>query len=80
MLFARPVFMESYPVQMNLYIRHKNLGDFCEAIVEETVCFDSRRIGELYEGVYGDCDDIILNILDSCMDDPDEKFVVTLRR
>jgi hypothetical protein len=80
MLVAQPYFMESYPVQINLYLRHKNLGDFCEAVVGDTICFDVRRIGELYEGVYGKCDDIILNIYDCCMDDPEERFSVVLRR
>jgi len=78
-LLGRPNFMESYPVQIDLYVHHSNIDDYCDAIVSDTLCFDVRRVAELYEGVYQSCDDILINVLDCNLDDPDEKFQVQLR-
>jgi len=78
-LLGRPYFKESYPVQIDLYVHHRNVDDYCDAIVSDTLCFDLRRIVELYEGIYQSCDDILINVLDCNMDDPDEKFQVLLR-
>ena len=78
-LLGRPNFMESYPVQIDLYVHHSNIDDYCDAIISDTLCFDVRRVAELYEGVYQSCDDILINVLDCNMDDPDEKFQVLLR-
>jgi hypothetical protein len=78
-LLGRPYFMESYPVQIDLYVHHGNIDDYCDAIVSDTLCFDVRRIAELYEGVYQSCDDILINVLDCNLDDPHEKFQVLLK-
>lgn len=78
-LLGRPDFMESYPVQIDLYVHHRNIDDYCDAIVADTLCFDVRRIAELYEGIYQSCDDILINVHDCNMDDPDEKFQVLMR-
>ncbi len=78
-LLGRPDFKESYPVQIDLYVHHRNIDDYCEAIVGDTLCFDVRRVAELYEGIYQSCDDILINVLDCNMDDPDEKFQVLMR-
>lgn len=78
-LLGRPDFMESYPVQINLYLHHTNIDDYCDAIVSDTLCFDVRRVAELYEGVYQSCDDILINVLDCNLDDPDEKIQVLMR-
>ena len=78
-LLGRPNFMESYPVQIDLYMHHSNIDDYCDAIVSDTLCFDVRRVAELYEGIYQSCDDILINVLDCNLDDPDEKFQVLLR-
>ncbi len=78
-LLGRPNFMESYPVQIDLYVHHSNIDDYCDAIVSDTLCFDVRRVAELYEGVYQSCDDILINVLDCNLNDPDEKFQVMLR-
>jgi hypothetical protein len=72
--------MESYPVQIDLYLHHRNIDDYCDAIVSDTLCFDLRRVAELYEGIYQSCDDIIVNVLDCNMDDPEEKIQVLLRQ
>jgi hypothetical protein len=79
-LLGRPNFMESYPVQIDLYLHHRNIDDYCDAIVSDTLCFDLRRVAELYEGIYQSCDDIIVNVLDCNMDDPEEKIQVLLRQ
>jgi hypothetical protein len=77
-LLGRPYFMESYPVQIDLYVHHRNVDDYCDAIVSDTLCFDVRRVAELYEGVYQSCDDILINVLDCNLDDPDEGFQVLM--
>lgn len=78
-LLGRPDFKESYPVQIDLYVHHRNIDDYCDAIVSDTLCFDVRRVAELYEGIYQSCDDILINVLDCNMDDPEEKFQVLMR-
>ena len=78
-LLGRPNFMESFPVQIDLFVHHTNIDDYCDAIVSDTLCFDVRRVAELYEGIYQSCDDILINVLDCNLDDPDEKFQVLLR-
>ena len=78
-LLGRPYFKESYPVQIDLYVHHRNIDDYCDAIVGDTICFDVRRVAELYEGIYQSCDDILINVLDCNMDDPEEKFQVLMR-
>lgn len=59
-----PEFMESNPVQANLYLRHYGYDDPCDALVSDKAGFNIRAIGELYEEQYGQFDDIILNIYD----------------
>ena len=79
-LLGRPNFKESFPVQIDLFVHHTNIDDYCEALVGDTLCFDVRRISELYEGMYQACDDIIINVLDCNLDDPEEGFQVMLRQ
>ena len=62
-LYMTPAaFLESYPVQANLYLRHNSNGDACEALVNESVSFNLRPIAELYKTAYGKYDEIILNV------------------
>jgi hypothetical protein len=79
-LLGRPNFKESFPVQIDLFVHHTNIDDFCKALVADTLCFDVRRVSELYEGIYQACDDIIINVLDCNLDDPEEGFQVILRQ
>lgn len=76
-LFMRPVFMESYPVQANLFLQHIDPDDPCDAIITEDVSFDIRPIAELYREGYGGYDDIILNVYGYFEDEPGEKIRVT---
>jgi len=55
-------FLESYPVQANLYLRHNSNGDACEALVNESLSFNLRSIAELYKTAYGKYDEIVLNV------------------
>jgi len=62
-LYMSPAaFLESYPVQANLYLRHNSNGDACEALVNERLSFNLRPIAELYKTAYGKYDEIILNV------------------
>jgi len=79
MLLGRPYFKESYPAQIDLYVHHRNIDDYCDSVVADTLCFDIRRVSELYEGAYQSCDEILINILDCNMDDPSEEYQVVMR-
>jgi hypothetical protein len=57
-------FMESLPVQANLYLRHTDFDDPCDAWLRRSVSFDLRPIAHLYEIGYGGLDCIILNVHD----------------
>jgi len=63
-----PVFMESNPVQANLYLRHDGNGDACDALLSENLKFDIRLMAEIYRHQYSRLDDIILNIYDYSQD------------
>jgi hypothetical protein len=63
-------FLESHPVQANLYLRHFANGDDCEAYITETVSFDLTPVGELYISQYGQPDDIIINVFEYFEDEP----------
>jgi hypothetical protein len=55
-------FMESYPVQANIYLRHDAHDDPCDAIVTDSVVFDLAAIIELYKQMYGSSGQINLNL------------------
>lgn len=55
-------FMESYPVQANLYLRHDAHDDPCDAIVTDTVEFDLGPIIALYKQMYGSSGQVNLNL------------------
>ncbi len=74
--FARPCFLESYPVQINCYLQHIDHGDPCDAIVGNEASFDIRPIAESYYEGYSAYDDIILNIYGYFTDQHGEKIQV----
>jgi hypothetical protein len=76
-LFMQPAFLESWPVQANLYLRHIDNGDACRALINERITFDIRDIAELYMEQYGGYDDIIINIYGYFRDMPENKVTVT---
>jgi hypothetical protein len=55
-------FMESYPVQANLYLRHDAHDDPCDAIVTDSAEFDLGPIIGLYKQMYGASGQINLNL------------------
>ena len=70
-LFMSPgAFMESSPVQANLFLRHNDKDDACDAYITTEVSFDLTCIGELYEQFYGRKDEIILNVFDYFQSQP----------
>jgi hypothetical protein len=63
-LFMSPAaFLESIPVQANLYLQHEDNDDLCEAWINTTLVFDLRPIAELHQRLYGrPADEIIINV------------------
>lgn len=55
-------FMESFPVQANIYLRHDAKDDPCDAIVTDSVAFDLTPIVTLYQQMYGPSGQINLNL------------------
>lgn len=74
-LFMSPAaFLESFPVQANLYLRHDSHGDACEALIPTTVAFNLRPIAELYQNFYGPDGEIMINVFDYFQDEPGQKI------
>jgi len=71
-----PDFMESFPVQANLYLRHDSHGDACDAYLTEELHFDLSPIRNLYYRSYGSYDDIKLNIYQYYQDQPGQMIVI----
>ena len=62
-LFMSPaLFLESYPVQANLYLRHNGNNDACEAEISKTISFNLQPIAALHKSLYGNYDEIVLNV------------------
>ena len=55
-------FMESLPVQANLFLRHIDFDDPCRAWFRRPVSFDLRPVAQEYEIQYGGLDCILLNV------------------
>ncbi|HWO58144.1 MAG TPA: hypothetical protein VNN55_11330 [bacterium] len=64
LLMTPAVFMESYPVQANLYLWHDAHDDPCDAIVRDSLVFDLGPIGRLYAQMYGPDGQVYLNLHD----------------
>ena len=77
-LFMSPaVFLESYPAQANLYLRHFANDDHCKALIHQTLSFDLGLIIELYNQHYGEIDSFIINVYDYFDDEPGDKLSAT---
>ena len=63
-------FLESNPVQANLFLRHDDKNDACDAYITTEVSFDLTPLAELYQQFYGRKDEIILNVFDYFQDQP----------
>ncbi len=53
LVMAPAVFLESYPVQANLYLRHDAGGDLCKAYIHKTLSFDLSELKRRYVQAYG---------------------------
>jgi hypothetical protein len=67
-------FLESHPVQANLFLKHFANGDDCDAYITDTASFDLTPVGELYILQYGQPDTIIINVFDYFEDEPAGKI------
>ena len=73
-LFMSPGgFLESFPVQANLYLRHNANGDVCRALIRKELTFDLTPIGDLYGRP---ADPIILNVYDYLTEELGERIRV----
>ena len=64
-LYMSPAtFFESYPAQANLYLRHDSNGDACEALISEDISFNLRSVALLYKKIYGQFDEIVINVFE----------------
>lgn len=62
-LFMSPAaFMESYPVQANLYLQHNGNNDMCDALLMPRLQFDLRPIAEAYRASYRSDGPVLLNL------------------
>lgn len=62
-LLVSPVFLESYPVQMNGTLAHDAKGDLCDALIERSLRLDLRPLRQAYASAYGrSSDTIVLNV------------------
>jgi hypothetical protein len=70
-LFMSPsAFMESFPVQANLYLWHDDKDDACDAIITTTVSFSLDPLVDLYTQSYVQKDEIRLNVFGYFEDEP----------
>lgn len=70
-LYMSPnAFMESEPVQVNLYLQHVANDDMCEAYITRELEFDLTPLSDLYKNVYGPTGDIIVNVYEYFEDTP----------
>ena len=71
-LVASDVFMESYPVQLEVSVAHDAHGDRCRAYLTETYGFDLTPIKTLYQDAYQeDAGTIVLRLQDAPENAPD---------
>ncbi|RMF68007.1 MAG: hypothetical protein D6743_04005 [Calditrichaeota bacterium] len=76
-LYMTPsAFLESFPVQADLFVRHQGHGDACEAYLSRELGFDLRPIAELYRRLYGSRGEILLNVFDFFEGTPGEHLQV----
>ena len=74
-LFMSPgAFLESFPVQANLYLRHDDHDDPCDALLNPTLTFNLLPVGELYQHFYGRKEEIIINVFEYFETQPGNKL------
>jgi hypothetical protein len=74
-LYMSPAaFLESIPVQANLYLQHEDNDDPCDAVIDTTLVFDLHPVAELHERFYGPADEIIINVFEYSQNVPDQNL------
>lgn len=74
LLMTPSAFFESHPRQANLYLRHDDHDDPCDAFLSGVLSFDLRSIAHLYELAYGGLEPIIVNVHNLSGTPPYEKL------
>lgn len=64
MLFGCHCFMESFPVQTNVFLSHDDHDDPCDAIVIDTLRFDLTPLKEAFLSYYPSDETLILRIFE----------------
>jgi len=62
LIMTPAAFLESNPVQADLYLSHESHNDPCDAWLGGVLSFDLRPVAHLYELAYGQLDPIVLNV------------------
>ncbi len=76
MSMSPATFMESYPVQANLFLSHEDYNDACDAWIGEYLTFDLRPVEHLYMLNYADGGPLYLNLYHYFQGEPGEKDVL----
>jgi len=71
-------FMESSPVQANIYFIHEDNGDRCEREISKTIKYDLSPILDLYMEQYGRDDSIVFNLIPNLPTIDGQQVVVTV--
>ena len=64
-LYMKPYFYNSDPMEADLYLHHNDYQDECQTEITEDIVFDLGPVAERYRDYYGHYDDIQLNINDT---------------
>ena len=77
LIMSPGAFLESFPVQASLYLRHNANGDVCRALIRKQLTFDLTPIGALHGHP---ADSIIFNVHDYFTEEPGEHISVRWER
>jgi hypothetical protein len=61
-LFGSRRFLESYPVQADVFLSHNANGDACKALISDSLRFSLQRLKETYQMSYGERGTILLRL------------------
>jgi hypothetical protein len=75
-LFGCHCFMESFPVQTNVYLSHDAHNDPCEALIIDTLRFDLAPLKDVFLTYYPTDETVILRIIPPGSDVPIDTMLV----
>ena len=76
LLFGCHCFMESFPVQTNVFLSHDDHDDPCDAIVIDTLRFDLTPLKEVFLSYYPTDETVILRIHEPGIELPIDTMLV----